>query len=421
MRHDVMIIGAGPAGSATAILLARQGWHVTLVEQHRFPRDKVCGECLSALGLDCLRRMNLLEGLRSLGPQVLSEAFIHTPGGRSVCLPLARPMWGISRSRLDEFLLQSACATGVRIIQPARCEGVLSVSSQGRIFPFSFRERAGVRGSVESRSTREEHRSQFPLTLALSRGERGPEIRLRDLITNRVSIEHPSLVILADGKSALMPSAPAKTGDFGIKVHFEDIDGPRHAIELFGCDGLYGGLAAIEGGRWNAAFSVPARRLAKHRGDIASLFSQIVAENPILRQRMAGARRVSDWLAAPLPRFAVRNNWPPGVIPVGNSAAALEPIGGEGMGLALCSAEIVAEELSRSDSSCSLPTRLQRRYRSQWRIRQIACRSAAWIVSCPTLANLLLPLLGTTPGLAGAVLQLVGKTRAIQLAGPKPL
>ena len=61
MSADVTIIGAGPAGSTAAILLARAGWDVTLVEQSRFPRDKVCGECLSALGFDVLERLGLVD------------------------------------------------------------------------------------------------------------------------------------------------------------------------------------------------------------------------------------------------------------------------------------------------------------------------------------------------------------------------
>ena len=47
----IVVIGAGPAGSVAAALLARAGLDVILIEQHRFPRDKVCGECLSALGI----------------------------------------------------------------------------------------------------------------------------------------------------------------------------------------------------------------------------------------------------------------------------------------------------------------------------------------------------------------------------------
>ncbi len=57
---DVVIIGAGPAGSTAAIHLARQGHGVLLLEKEKFPRDKVCGDALIADSLRCLGRLGLL-------------------------------------------------------------------------------------------------------------------------------------------------------------------------------------------------------------------------------------------------------------------------------------------------------------------------------------------------------------------------
>jgi len=53
-RADALVIGAGPAGAAIAILLARAGWEVILVEQDPYPRGKVCGECIAAGSLSLL-------------------------------------------------------------------------------------------------------------------------------------------------------------------------------------------------------------------------------------------------------------------------------------------------------------------------------------------------------------------------------
>src|SRR5687768_7865769 len=105
--RDVLIIGGGPAGSTAAIVLARRGWDVTLVEQHRFPRDKVCGECLSALGWEVLGRLGLRDRFRAeVVP--LSRSSIYPRRGRPLHLSLPRPMWGISRIRLDGSLLDAA-------------------------------------------------------------------------------------------------------------------------------------------------------------------------------------------------------------------------------------------------------------------------------------------------------------------------
>lgn len=364
MNPPTAIIGAGPAGSAAALLLARKGHRVTLIEQHRFPRDKVCGECLSATGIAALERMGLTDRLRRLGPTVLTGAAVHGADGSSFQLPLPRPMWGISRAAFDSFLIGAASEAGATVLQPARCEAILS----------------------------------------------GAPVRLRIRRTG-CSESETMLVeqaIVADGKGALGGAPPVRTDDFGIKAHFENVDGPRDVIELFGCDGLYGGLAAVEGNRWNAAFSVPAARLRRHRGDLAAVFAQIAKENRTLSRRVAGARRVSDWIAAPLPRFSVRMPGNGGTIPVGNAAAALEPIGGEGMGLALRSAELLAHSIDTADRP-QPPHVLAGTYRALWRVRRPACRLAASIVSRPVLAARLLQILRGSGPLAEAALRLMGK------------
>src|SRR3954471_7692062 len=112
---SALVIGGGPAGSVAAILLGRAAWRVTVVEQHRFPRDKVCGECLSALGADVLERLGLGATLRGAGAVWLHEAIIHAPDGDSATTPLPRPMLGISRHVLDSLLLETARKTGVHI------------------------------------------------------------------------------------------------------------------------------------------------------------------------------------------------------------------------------------------------------------------------------------------------------------------
>ena len=95
---DVCIIGAGPAGGTAALLLARSGISVAIVEKAVFPRRKVCGEYLSATTLDLFGRLGLLdEFLRLAGPEIsrvgiFSDTSILTAPMPKTKLPQSR--WG---------------------------------------------------------------------------------------------------------------------------------------------------------------------------------------------------------------------------------------------------------------------------------------------------------------------------------------
>ncbi|MFW6032813.1 MAG: FAD-dependent oxidoreductase, partial [Phycisphaeraceae bacterium] len=110
---DVLVIGAGPAGSFAARQLARTGLDVTLAERSTFPREKACGCCLNELGLKVLRRAGLGDLPASLGGRALDEVYLAS-AGRSARLPLPGGI-ALSRSRLDEGLLNAARDAGATV------------------------------------------------------------------------------------------------------------------------------------------------------------------------------------------------------------------------------------------------------------------------------------------------------------------
>lgn len=80
-RFDALVVGAGLAGSTTAILLARAGWRIALVEKRHFPRRKVCGECLAASNLPLLHALGVGQHFEALaGPELRCN--LHAQGRR---------------------------------------------------------------------------------------------------------------------------------------------------------------------------------------------------------------------------------------------------------------------------------------------------------------------------------------------------
>ena len=124
---DVAIVGAGPAGAATACHFAQAGFRVVLFDQRRFPRDKVCGDFVGPAALAELDRLGLFSTFANAtkirngalyvnGNKVVGRPFPHIGSLRDygLCIP---------RALLDEAVVQSAVASGAHLIEEARITG----------------------------------------------------------------------------------------------------------------------------------------------------------------------------------------------------------------------------------------------------------------------------------------------------------
>ena len=109
---DVAVVGAGPAGAATAlaVLGARADARVLLLDATAFPRDKTCGDGIAAPALDLLAALGV-PGLSALGPP-LHRLRVRSPGGRTVAADCARPNRVIPRAVFDAALVDAAVARG---------------------------------------------------------------------------------------------------------------------------------------------------------------------------------------------------------------------------------------------------------------------------------------------------------------------
>jgi len=137
---DVLVVGAGPAGSAAAITLARAGLDVVLVDQHAFPRDKVCGDGLIPDAHHALRRLGALDAVMALAQPSTHVGCIGPRGGR---VDVPGTLAVLPRRQLDEVLCRAAVAAGARMFAPARFGG--AIEADGRVVGATLQHAGATR------------------------------------------------------------------------------------------------------------------------------------------------------------------------------------------------------------------------------------------------------------------------------------
>jgi len=119
---DVLVVGAGPAGSACAQTLARGGLDVLLADQHAFPRDKVCGDGLIPDSHAALRRLGVYDEVAALA---LHVSHVRCVGPRGGHVDVAGTLSVLPRRTLDHVLVRAAERAGARLLAPLRFEAPL--------------------------------------------------------------------------------------------------------------------------------------------------------------------------------------------------------------------------------------------------------------------------------------------------------
>src|SRR5512132_1768124 len=321
-RWDAVIVGGGLAGAATATRLAQAGREVVVLERDAAPADKVCGEFLSreaslyltALGLD----------LRALGAEPI-DAVRVTHRARSAAVKLPFPAWSLSRRVLDEALLARAAAAGATLRRGARV--------------------------MELEPVREGYRAR------LDDGE---------------EISAPA-AFLANGKHDLrgFKRPPGLQNDLlAFKLYFrlapeQARELARH-VELVLFEGGYAGLQPVEDGRANLCLLVRRERFAALGRRWATLLAAMRAESPHLDTRLRGAQ--ACWpkpLALSIIPYGHVYRRASGPFRLGDQAAVIPSFSGDGMSIALHSAELAARTYLAGGDAHAFQTRLARDVRGQ--------------------------------------------------------
>ena len=395
---DAIVIGAGPAGSAAAILLACAGWSVALVEKQRFPRRKVCGECLAASNLPLLQNLGIAAAFdAAAGPELRQVAWMCGKGMVVSGLPGAADdqyRWGraISRETLDAVLLEQARTAGAHILQP-----------------WSIKRIDGSMG--DWRCDARDHTSN-----------------------DTVNLRTPLLIDAHGSWEALNTSHPAprvqhKGSDLlAFKANFLGVKLQPGLLPVLSFEGGYGGMVVSGKNLTTVAGCIRRDRFDALRNARPGLsagdtfYAMLRRECAGVGQALRTAQREGPWLAAGPLHTGMHVRGDDQMFRIGNAAGEAHPIIGEGMSMALQSAWLLCQHLlaagSRDeDSNIVWQQRVAERYAAQWR-RQFLDRLHlasvfAHIAMRPALAAPLLKLAHAWPSVLtwGAVH--AGKTRYV--------
>ena len=380
-HYDVIVIGGGPAGSASALFLSGSGYKVALLDQATFPRDKVCGEFISPAADVILERLGVLSGIEALSPVRLRGVAISSneKTGFVVDYPVltgTRLMTSLSLPRLafDQLLLHRVEQAGVTVKQGHKVTDF--IINEGRV--------VGVRGRDDSKTSFE-----FRASVVVDAGGR-----------NGISLRRFDLKRKNRGSSKIALAAHWTTPHPLKKYCFMHISRPG-----------YTGIAPTGEGQVNVVLVVDKKSLQKE-SDLHDFYVRTVLQNPLRRNLLDKGQLMEKVRSVDSLAFSVHPLQIGGLVLVGDASGFIDPFTGEGIYLSLRSAEIAAEiidasfkknDFSRDTLAVYEHTR-KREFNKKFLLSKIFQR----LIYSPTLCNRVIQILAKNPDQASILVGVIG-------------
>jgi flavin-dependent dehydrogenase len=386
-NFDVVIVGAGPAGSSAAIRLARAGRKVCLLDKASFPRHKLCGEFISPECREHFAELGISQHLADFSPPKLTKTIFHSSDGHSVSIDSS---WlsksgecslGLSRFVLDNALVERAGECGVEVRESTNV--LAPIVEIGAVSGFKLRDKNGGIYEVNTK-------------LAIDATGRG-----------RYLSRH-----FDERSESIKPKQVA------FKTHIRGARIEDGACELFSFRGGYGGCSGVEAGLQDVCFVVDAAQVRSIGSDPLNVFKSMCATNERASVVFRSFEVVGHWLSVPLSRYGSEDVAPfPGLLAVGDAAAFIDPFTGSGIALALQSSKIACDVIVNEDDVNEIGRVYRRSHAAAFKWRLRTCNVIRLLGRTQKLADLLIRGIGCSET---ARLLLARMTRSSALSETSP-
>jgi len=378
---EVLIVGAGPAGAALAIELARKGRDVLIVERSAFPRDKPCGDCLNPGAVNQLRSLGVADRLyERLSPTPLRGWRIQAPDGLSLDLQFGKSDsggaivgWAVRRRDFDEALLDEAIRAGARVQFGARVSNVLL--ERRRVVGVMCRDGAAVH----------EVYARFIV------GADG----IRSVVQRRLGLK----------------GRKPRLRKIALVAHLDGLVGSSELGELRVRGGHTCGYVGMGAGA-NLTLVVPESEAEAIAGRSSEFLSEVLRDFPEVAESLRRFRLETPVMVTGPFDHPVRRAWTAGAALIGDAAGYYDPFTGQGVHQALWSARLVAPAIEMALRDPSVEVRALKNYGRQIRQSLLPKRTLQRVieaaVSRPRVMSWFLSLMSRDAASASRVLRAVG-------------
>ena len=335
---DLIVVGAGPAGSSAALFAAQQGLNVCLLEKAAFPRDKTCGDAISGKSMMILKELGLLEELQQLPHAVIEAITFGNARHEMVTIPLMGdrragipPGFVVRRKIFDAFLADKA-GKAARLLENHEAQHLI----------FDGTQVVGIRGM--------DRQNDRPFEL------------------------FAPLILGADGFNSVVAR---ETGLFehdpqhwvvALRQYFRNVKGLDKQIELHYLDEVIPGylwLFPADDGTANVGIGMLHQALKAKKVNLKEAMHNAL-QSDFLRERFAEAQALEEPTGWNLPVGSKhRKNYGPGFLLLGDAAGLIDPFTGEGIGNALYSGKIAARVAAQARQAGDFSASFLQRYDTQ--------------------------------------------------------